>query len=545
MHTLFDLCLVFGRANPALTRRLMDSVFRCQPSYFDDLFDALSLAVRALTELGSNIHGAESIKHTRAELHSVLAYLQDLVRSLLALLEMLPAAADACEDAKLLRALVTCYEVTIPLLQHQLELLNSASGASAGNKDDKSFQSKASGMAVLRDVRLNIVKLAHILIRTRYVQPIADAASSSAAAAADGKRNAPAAATAAKASADEQPPKDLRGATEKFANMLTDVAKAATDASKGVSLKVVGKIRALSFLRHYNRLYKLDRLLRALVQQKNPLGEARLSHLQLVVQEAMTRGTNKRASKPSAAASAGTDASRAEPFNASSLIAQLRSVFADFSDDFARACLRESAWSVDRTMAAILDGRLPDKLQSVKDRKRYREGGALPNVEPEPIAMTRQPSGAKKPATPGAASGLAMDFSALSLGGLGGDKRARDDDSVSVASENLLNDDDNDDEEFQRFLNRTGRVKKDDAVRERKSQLSVFDKDEHETEVRGIARVARAATNLCVVTEFASAQMLKENIVKYFDQYDDERNDACAQRSCSSLFLECDLPCRR
>lgn len=218
-----------------------------------------------------------------------------------------------------------------------------------------------------------------------------------------------------------------------------------------------------ALLKRFNEYFEVDAVLSLLLQQATDntpntpgaeLGTQRIERMLQILQQVDAPLLKQRIGWPRpkpAASSASSSSSSSMPSGSTGLLSRsassksgvdlslqislLADLFPSFSSDYLAACLSEYNGDAEETTKAILEEHLPSYLQQIRDKSKYRAGDQMDSaklVRPDGV-LTRQSS---------TGSGLLDE--------------PVDDDDEAVSRLSMEDDDDG----FEAFLKRTGRVAK-------------------------------------------------------------------------------------
>ncbi|GCB76078.1 hypothetical protein scyTo_0017419 [Scyliorhinus torazame] len=150
---IFDLCVIFGKGNAALLKKMIENIFNQQPNYFNDLNETVptilqvcsSICEKCGLRLENHSHGPQKIDaQTKVslmdmpvqivfmdnavakslffqEFKDILLYLCDTCTTLFAFLEIFPEASRTVQKHDFIHGLATFYEIIVPELEDTIK----------------------------------------------------------------------------------------------------------------------------------------------------------------------------------------------------------------------------------------------------------------------------------------------------------------------------------------------------------------------------------------------------------------------------------------
>ena len=413
---LIDICVVYGKANPTLTRELVGNVLRAQPNYLVDIAVAVTDVITpTIRVIQTELHAANYDKpsQTRSEYANIGKTLLELIYSISATVGVYPSLFDHIElggHESTLLVLAECHDYTVPILTRLLD--------GTGSSDP-----------LCRSLLLSIGDIFRGGIDWFLSNPPRKGV-----------------------------PQD-RGLTAFLAN-FGNVSKLPASVKVHTSLRTCLNRHGLLRVLDYN-MSAQDRLQ---AFGSYPLSASSKKDLDGILQafEVCRKRQASGVVRP---------VDPAVQTKIQQAASQLTGILPDVGAEFATACLRHFNNEFERTLEAILTGKLPRHLESVEDRLNW--------------TATLNPSS-------GTGSGKAKNNNAKGKAST----RAAADIQVVDDSSNL--EVSNEDVEFYNFLQRTGRVSRQSSAN---SQVYLNDFESKE-EMEAVRRV-----------------------VAGYDSYDDEYDD--------------------
>ncbi|XP_030073637.1 activating signal cointegrator 1 complex subunit 2 isoform X2 [Microcaecilia unicolor] len=130
---LLDLCVLFGKGNSALLRKMIENIFTQQPNYYSDLDETVPTILQVFSNIlskcglqdGSSAEPQKLEEKGRVspcgmalqELKDVVFYLCDTSTTLWAFLDIFPQASQTFQKHDFLSRLASFYELVIPELE--------------------------------------------------------------------------------------------------------------------------------------------------------------------------------------------------------------------------------------------------------------------------------------------------------------------------------------------------------------------------------------------------------------------------------------------
>nr|XP_046241896.1 activating signal cointegrator 1 complex subunit 2 [Scatophagus argus] len=176
---ILDLCVLFGKGNSQLLHKMIENIFKQQPSYYSDLDEAVPTVLQVfdtiLDKCGLYCEGATAMEpmklsaHKRPtamtmsqqELTDLILYLCDSTTTIHAFLDIFPAACSSFHSHGFLSRLTSFYETAVPDLEKAVR---------KRNFDDKGLQEDL--WKRLSHSCRKMVETAHTLLHHTCLQPI-------------------------------------------------------------------------------------------------------------------------------------------------------------------------------------------------------------------------------------------------------------------------------------------------------------------------------------------------------------------------------------
>lgn len=135
---IYDLCQLYGRENEKIVARILDSLFKIQPLYNDDIERSVPYLVKALSNVETRFenrpthsideaiplsHEQNEMKVTLFALEDMILYVLDISSTITTFLKNYPPAAKKYHKEDFINKIVSIYENTIPKMYKQLNEL--------------------------------------------------------------------------------------------------------------------------------------------------------------------------------------------------------------------------------------------------------------------------------------------------------------------------------------------------------------------------------------------------------------------------------------
>ncbi|XP_078062843.1 activating signal cointegrator 1 complex subunit 2 [Mustelus asterias] len=180
---IFDLCVIFGKGNTALLKKMIGNIFNQQPNYFNDLNETVPTILQVWSgicekcglRLENYSHGPQKIDaQTKVslmdmpveEFKDILLYLCDTCTTLFAFLEIFPEASRTIQKHDFIHRLTTFYEIIIPELEDAIK---------KRRFDEIGLQSDL--WRRLSHSRKKMIETFHLIINYMCLQPILESGS--------------------------------------------------------------------------------------------------------------------------------------------------------------------------------------------------------------------------------------------------------------------------------------------------------------------------------------------------------------------------------
>ncbi|XP_063310818.1 activating signal cointegrator 1 complex subunit 2 isoform X1 [Pelobates fuscus] len=175
---LMDICVLFGKGNSALLQKMIDNIFRHQPSYYQDLDDSVPTLLQVLSSI-LVVCGVQQDKDSVElqklgeqnrttpldmpveELQDAVIYLCDSTSTLWAFLDIFPASSETLKKHDFLNRLSCFYELCCPELEDAI---------TKRTFEDKGLQSDL--WRRLSHSRKKMLEIFHIILSKTCLQPI-------------------------------------------------------------------------------------------------------------------------------------------------------------------------------------------------------------------------------------------------------------------------------------------------------------------------------------------------------------------------------------
>ncbi|XP_038646356.1 activating signal cointegrator 1 complex subunit 2 isoform X2 [Scyliorhinus canicula] len=175
---IFDLCVIFGKGNAALLKKMIENIFNQQPNYFNDLNETVptilqvcsSICEKCGLRMENHSHGPQKIDaQTKVslmdmpvqEFKDILLYLCDTCTTLFAFLEVFPEASRTIQKHDFIHGLATFYEIIVPELEDTIK---------KRRFDEISLQNDL--WRRLSHSRKKMIETFHLIINYMCLQPI-------------------------------------------------------------------------------------------------------------------------------------------------------------------------------------------------------------------------------------------------------------------------------------------------------------------------------------------------------------------------------------
>ncbi|XP_042303524.1 activating signal cointegrator 1 complex subunit 2 [Sceloporus undulatus] len=368
---ILDLCVLFGKGNGALLRKMIENIFTQQPSYFTDLDETVPTILQVFGNIlhtcGLQSEGAsatpqkleERVRMTPGdmplqELADIMLYLCDTTTTLWAFLDVFPPACQTFQKHDFCYRLAAFYELVIPELESTIK---------------KRYQEDCSLLLDLwrrlSHSRKKAVEVFHIFVHHLCLQPILES------------------------SCD-----NIQPFIEEFLQIFTSV------------------LQERRFIRDYDELFPVADDVSLLQQASSNLDETRTSYILHAVESAWD-GVQRRRNQnpdpplpepaPAVAETSGikqmdriTKQDHTECAGAmavipkvsgvelDSLTSQVKDLLPDLGEGFILACLEEYNYNVERVINNFLEDNLAPNLERL-DRMMPRPG----KPDPTPLLSSR------------------------------------------------------------------------------------------------------------------------------------------------------------
>jgi CUE domain len=336
MPQLLDIASLYGAANPKLTSYILKTVFESQPKYNDDLYNALLLMRKALTEICDKVSSTKKKnQQTTQEAQQTMSYVFEIVYNLFALVQLLPLAIDTCivSDLELLTTLAKCYEITLPLLARRC-------GANSV-KDEPAA----------RSTQAYVLRLLYHLIDFGVMNGNPD---------------------------------DTNKSTmnvEHLVHCVQDVSSQSTvgDSSSKVHASVLQSTMPGACLRHLVRRFNMADVLHQRFIVHGGLASAQLQRIEFVI-SLLHEATATHSLHSTSTDEKHQDSAAAASSSVSAEAGLILQMFPDVTIDFANELLEANSNDSQRAISAIVDNTLPSHLAQV-DRSKYTKAQAAEELE--------------------------------------------------------------------------------------------------------------------------------------------------------------------
>uniref|UniRef100_A0A8D0HUE7 Activating signal cointegrator 1 complex subunit 2 n=1 Tax=Sphenodon punctatus TaxID=8508 RepID=A0A8D0HUE7_SPHPU len=369
---ILDLCVLFGKGNSPLLRKMIENIFTQQSSYFSDLNETVPTILQVFNNIlhacGLQVEGASSepqkleerVKETPSdmplqELKDIVLYLCDTCTTLWAFLDVFPLACQTFQKHDFCYRLASFYELMIAELESAIK---------RRRYEDEGLL--ADLWRRLSHSRKKMVETFHILINQLCLQPILESSSD-----------------------------NIQLFIEEFLQIFTSV------------------LQERRFLRDYDELFPVVDDVSLLQQASSTLDETRTTYILHGVESAWEGVDRRKASvtgSPPPIVAAGTSAmvdnavkdserfseeyeleddcagaaaapvARVSGVELDSLVSQVKDLLPDLGEGFVLACLEEYSYNVEQVINNILEDRLVSSLQML-DRAMPRQ------VKPDPTPL--------------------------------------------------------------------------------------------------------------------------------------------------------------
>ncbi|XP_062890552.1 activating signal cointegrator 1 complex subunit 2 [Mobula hypostoma] len=135
---IFDLCVIFGKGNTALLKKMIGNIFNQQPNYFNDLNETVPTILQVYSNIcekcglrlenystcPQKIDGQTKVSPMDMplqEFKDVLLYLCDTCTTLFAFLDIFPEASRTFQKHDFIQRLTSFYELIIPELENTIK----------------------------------------------------------------------------------------------------------------------------------------------------------------------------------------------------------------------------------------------------------------------------------------------------------------------------------------------------------------------------------------------------------------------------------------
>lgn len=136
---IYDLCQLYGRENEKIVARILDSLFKIQPLYNDDIERSVPYLVKALSNVETRFedrptysidevaiplsHEQNEMKVTLFALEDMILYVLDISSTITTFLKNYPPAVKKYHKEDFINKIVSIYENTIPKMYKKLNEL--------------------------------------------------------------------------------------------------------------------------------------------------------------------------------------------------------------------------------------------------------------------------------------------------------------------------------------------------------------------------------------------------------------------------------------
>uniref|UniRef100_UPI00398F2E0B activating signal cointegrator 1 complex subunit 2 n=1 Tax=Pristiophorus japonicus TaxID=55135 RepID=UPI00398F2E0B len=175
---ILDLCVIFGKGNAALLKKMIANIFNQQPNYFNDLNETVPTILQVYSSICDQC-GLRLENHSNwpqkidaqtkvspmamplQEFKDILLYLCDTCTTLFAFLDVFPEASRTIQKHDFIHRLASFYEVIIPELENTIK---------KRRFDETSLQSDL--WRRLSHSRKKMIETFHLIINHTCLQPI-------------------------------------------------------------------------------------------------------------------------------------------------------------------------------------------------------------------------------------------------------------------------------------------------------------------------------------------------------------------------------------
>uniref|UniRef100_A0A3Q3X1R2 CUE domain-containing protein n=1 Tax=Mola mola TaxID=94237 RepID=A0A3Q3X1R2_MOLML len=171
---ILDLCVLFGKGNSQLLHKMIENIFKQQPSYYSDLDVTVPTVLQVfdtiLDKCGLHCEGATAMEPMKLSAHKqptamtelvdLILYLCDSTTTIHAFLDIFPAACSSFHSHGFLSKMTSFYETAVPDLEKAVRKRNFDKGL---QEDLWKRLSHSCHM---------LVEIAHLLLHHTCLQPI-------------------------------------------------------------------------------------------------------------------------------------------------------------------------------------------------------------------------------------------------------------------------------------------------------------------------------------------------------------------------------------
>ncbi|XP_067911209.1 activating signal cointegrator 1 complex subunit 2 isoform X2 [Heterodontus francisci] len=175
---IFDLCVIFGKGNAALLKKMIGNIFNQQPNYFNDLNETVPTILQVCSSICEKC-GLRLENHSNwpqkidaqtkvslmdmpvQEFKDILLYLCDTCTTLFAFLDIFPEASRTIQKHDFIHRLTSFYEVIVPELENTIK---------KRRFDETSLQSDL--WRRLSHSKKKMIETFHLIINYLCLQPI-------------------------------------------------------------------------------------------------------------------------------------------------------------------------------------------------------------------------------------------------------------------------------------------------------------------------------------------------------------------------------------
>ncbi|XP_072443474.1 activating signal cointegrator 1 complex subunit 2 isoform X1 [Chiloscyllium punctatum] len=175
---IFDLCVIFGKGNAVLLKKMIGNIFNQQPNYFNDLNETVPTILQVFSSICDKC-GLRLENHSQRpqkidaptkvslmdmpvqEFKDILLYLCDTCTTLFAFLDIFPEASRTMQKHEFIHRLASFYEVIVPELESAIK---------KRRFDETSLQENL--WKRLSHSRKKMIEAFHCIINNMCLQPI-------------------------------------------------------------------------------------------------------------------------------------------------------------------------------------------------------------------------------------------------------------------------------------------------------------------------------------------------------------------------------------